>query len=160
MPHHFKNKRRHKIIAWSLFGSDSHFVLNLQNECSSMDFSQIWNYDRQIYFAYGVLGLKCVETQLHKEISKLPSHKTSTRNIFYPTWGQNSKTRLKDGIPTTSPDRGFHHMTKNRRETWQIVRLITASATRLRNSSRGHFTTSPMWALSHTYTVFPALGIL
>ena len=118
-----------------------------------MDFSQIWNYDRQIYFAYGVLGLKNVETQLHKKISKLPSNKTSTRNIFrfYSTWGQNSKTRLKDGIPTTSPDRGFHHMTKNRRETWQIVRLITGSATRLRNSSRGHFTTSPMWALSHTY---------
>ena len=127
-------------------------MLNEAHACSSMDFSQIWNYDRQIYFAYGVLGLKNVETQLHKKISKLPRHKTSTCNVFrfYSTWEQNSKTRLKEGTPTTSPDRGFHHMTKNRQDTQQIVRLITANATRLRNSSRGHFLMSPMWALSHT----------
>ena len=152
MPHLFKNKRRHKFVAWSLRGSDSHFVLNEQNDCSTMDFSQIRNYDRQIYSAYGVLGLKYVQTQLHKKISKLPRHKTSTCNVFrfYSTWEQNSKTRLKEGTPTTSPDRGFHHMTKNRQDTRQIVRLITANATHFRNSSRGHFATSPMLALSHT----------
>ena len=116
MPHLLENKRRHKFVAWSLFGLDSHFVLNEAHACSSMDFSHIRNNDRQIYFAYGVLGLKNVETQLHKKISKLPSNKTSTRNIFrfYSTCGQNSKTRLKEWTSTMSSDRGFCHMTKNK----------------------------------------------
>ena len=84
---------------------------------------------------------------------KLQSHKTSTCNVlrFYSTWEQNSKTRLKEGTSTTSPYRGFNHMTEDRRETRQIVRLTIANVTHLRNSSRGHFMTSPMWALSHTY---------
>ena len=156
MPHLLENKRRHKFVAWSLFGLDSHFVLNEAHACSSMDFSHIRNNDRQIYFAYGVLGLKYVETQLHMKISKLPSHKTSTCKVlcFYSTWGQNSKTRLKEGTSTISSDRSLHHMTKDRQYTRQIVRLITANATRLRNSSRGHFLTSPMRALSHTYIMW------